>query len=351
MLQAVEKINGASILLHNGREIRKVPSELMTSDRLGTWKARWGMGRMDYSIAPGIYATGNPTSASPVLVSANYKMSFDALRSSMSGRDAWILVLDTKGINVWCAAGKGTFGTMELVGRIADVKLEEIVDHRELIVPQLGATGVSAHMVKKFSGFKVIYGPVRAGDLPAFMNGGRVATDEMRRVRFPFVDRMVLTPMELVGGLKYIAALVLVAFVLSGFSRDGFSVDLLLSRGIYSALVLLFGYLAGCILGPALLPWLPGRAFAAKGFWVGVLAAAVSVFYWWSHPGVTENTFGMAGLIFMVFAIASFIVMNFTGSSTYTSLSGVKAEMRIAVPAQVTGAVLGLGLWIAGRFL
>ena len=73
---------------------------------------------MDYRVEPGLYAVGSPTADSPVLVSANYKMSFDRLRSALPGVDAWILVLDTKGINVWCAAGKGTFGTDELVRRI-----------------------------------------------------------------------------------------------------------------------------------------------------------------------------------------------------------------------------------------
>jgi acetyl-CoA decarbonylase/synthase complex subunit gamma len=85
---------------------------------------------MDYSIEPGLYALGAPDRESPVLVSANYKMSFDELRSALPGRDLWILVLDTKGINVWCAAGKGTFGTEELVKRIASSGLSQVVAHR-----------------------------------------------------------------------------------------------------------------------------------------------------------------------------------------------------------------------------
>ena len=55
---------------------------------------------------------------SPVLVSANYKLSFDCLRSELTGFNAWMLVLDTRGVNVWCSAGKGTFGTNEIVGRV-----------------------------------------------------------------------------------------------------------------------------------------------------------------------------------------------------------------------------------------
>lgn len=98
--------------------MRETDSVITFSDRLGAWKARWGIGRMNYRVEPGLYRLGKPDRRSPVFVSANYKMSFDILRSSLAGRDCWILVLDTKGINVWCAAGKGTFGPMELMGRI-----------------------------------------------------------------------------------------------------------------------------------------------------------------------------------------------------------------------------------------
>ncbi len=99
-------------------------------------------------IEPGLYVLGKPTKESPVFVSANYTLSFDALRSVLNGNDCYILVLDTKGINVWCAAGKGTFGTDELVHRIVSVGLADIVSHRTLIVPQLGATGVNAREVR-----------------------------------------------------------------------------------------------------------------------------------------------------------------------------------------------------------
>ena len=120
-------------------------------------------------MTPGLYALGSPTPESPVFVSANYTLSFDALRSALAGVDGYILVLDTHGINVWCAAGKGTFGTDELVNRIQVTGLKDIVNHRTLILPQLAAPGVAAHQVRKRSGFKVEYGPVRAEDLPEYL--------------------------------------------------------------------------------------------------------------------------------------------------------------------------------------
>ena len=88
-------------------------------------------------------------------------------------------MLDTRGINVWCAAGKGTFGTRELIQRIDRVQLGKLVSHRKLIVPQLGAPGIEAHTVKRESGFHVQYGPVLAKDIVEFIRAGYKKNDEM----------------------------------------------------------------------------------------------------------------------------------------------------------------------------
>ncbi len=133
-------------------EVPQAATKLDFSDTFGSWKCRWSIGRMDYTVEPGIYCVGMPDTQSPVLVTANYKMTFDRLREQLSGLELWIVVLDTDGVNVWCAAGKGTFGTAEVVRRIKAVGLEHIVSHRTVILPQLAAAGVAAHEVKKQSG-------------------------------------------------------------------------------------------------------------------------------------------------------------------------------------------------------
>lgn len=324
---------------------------LSFADRLGSWRARWCLGRMKYTVRPGLYALGAAGPDSHVFVSANYKMSFDRLRSQLDGRDAWILVLDTKGINVWCAAGEGTFGTEELVYRVDTTRLSEVVSHKQLIVPQLGAPGVSAHEVKKRSGFKVIYGPVRAQDLPAFLDAEMVATPEMRRVRFGFFDRLVLVPVEIVVSAKYLMLILACMFLLAGLGSDGYSSTRAISAGSIHMLFLLGAYLAGTALTPAFLPCWPGRAFSVKGLWAGfVLLVAVGMLTT-RHPVLFESGFSGAAWLLLVPAISSFLAMNFTGASTYTSLSGVRKEMKIAVPLQIAGVLAGSTLWIIGRFV
>ena len=133
-----------------------VTADWSRRDRLGRLKCRlFNSFRMNYTVEPGIYALGSPDGQSPVLVTANYKLSFDSLRGDLAGLDGWIVVLDTRGINVWCAAGKGAFGTEELIRRIRSNHLAEIVEHRRIILPQLGAPGVWAHMVREQTEFSV----------------------------------------------------------------------------------------------------------------------------------------------------------------------------------------------------
>ncbi len=332
----------------------KVPvvrSKLQPADIFGSWKARWGIRRMSYRIRPRLYAVGNPTDVSPVFVTANYKMSFDRLRSQLDGIDGWILVLDTKGINVWCAAGKGTFGTAELMNRLEAVGLKKIVSHRRLIVPQLGATGVSAHIVREGSGFHVFYGPVRARDIRVFMQAGMKATPDMRRITFTFTERIVLVPVDIVGNLKYALFAAACLLLLSGLGANWYSLDRVAKYGLTNAALVVLAVLCGAVLPAVLVPWLPGRAFSVKGAFAGIVPMLGLVFLHWLHPEIFRSWLNYASWLLFFPALSSFIGMNFTGSSTYTSLSGVKKEMRVALPVQIGAAVCGLVLWITGLFV
>jgi len=331
--------------------VPKVSSLLRRVDVWGTFKARWGIGRMNYKVDPGLYALGNPGEQSPVLVTANFKMSFDKLRESLPGRDAWIFVLDTKGINVWCAAGKGTFGTAELVARITLCGLTDIVSHREVILPQLAGPGVSAHQVKKLSGFKVIYGPIRAIDLPTFLDAGLKATPDMRMKTFTTWERVELIPIELVGTIKIGLPLMLIFFLVDSLWNTGDFWINALSTGVYSAMAIPAAILAGAVLTPLFLPWLPGRAFSLKGLIPGVLVTLALTVFRWNALDTWAGHLETAAWFFIILAISTFLAMNFTGASTYTSLSGVKKEMRWAVPLQIGVGILGLGLWLGSHII
>ena len=329
----------------------RVSSALSWKDHWGSIKARWGVGRMDYAIDPGLYALGNPDNNSPVLVTANYKMSFDRLREALPGRDAWILVLDTKGINVWCAAGKGTFGTDELIRKIEASGLKDIVRHRKLIIPQLGAPGVVAHKVMQISGFKVYYGPIRAKDVAAYLDAGLKATAEMRIMTFPLKDRAVLIPIELIETIKPFLIIAPILFLLGGIGGPaGFWANTL-NYGLFAVLAFLSAILGGVVINPIFLPYLPGRAFSIKGFSIGVVIALILLYLRDINLQAWPDRIEVLAWLLIIPAISAYLAMNFTGASTYTSLSGVKKEMRWALPLEITASVCGLLIWITSRLI
>lgn len=321
--------------------VPRVATELSARDILGAWKVRWGIGRMNYQVTPGLYSVGKPDDNSPVLVTANYKLTFDSLRKELTDLNLWILVLDTKGVNVWCAAGKGTFGTDELVRRVSAVRLSEVVRHKTLILPQLCATGISAHEVAKESGFHVVYGPVRAQDIRAFLNAGMKATQEMRKVQFTFADRIVLMPVDFVQWMKPLLIFFGALFILNvlGLGRFG-AIELLAFLGAVAS---------GCVLTPALLPWIPGRAFAFKGAVIGLLWTSAVILFASGAPQI--GILDTLSYLLLLPSISAYTAMNFTGSSTYTSPSGVNKEMRIAIPIMLIASVCGVLLLIVSNVL
>ncbi len=287
---------------------------------------------------------GNPTKDSQVFVSANYKLSFSALRSSLAGIDCYILVLDTRGVNVWCAAGKGTFGTEELVNRVQSTNLHEVVRHRKLVLPQLGASGVVAHEVKKRSGFRVEYGPVLAADLPAYLET-HTATPRMRKVRFNLRERIVLIPVELVKMLALAVVIVAVRLIFGESLK-------MVPFEAFTAIM------AGVVLFPILLPWIPTIDFATKGFILGAAAALPFALVKLFAPAPDTAYWVQAGRALAVILewspVTAFIALNFTGSTTFTSRSGVRREIFKYTPVMagmfVSGIVITIVLKLIGKF-
>jgi len=319
--------------------VRPTTSAISLRDRRDHFQTRLGFGRGRRRVDPGLYVLGNPTPASSVFVTANYPLSFDALRSSLAGMDAHILVLDTKGINVWCAAGKGTFGTDELVRRINETSLHQIVDHRKLILPQLGAPGVAAHVVKQQSRFNVEYGPVRADDLAEYLKKGE-ATPEMRRVQFRLRDRLILVPVELVQVLLPMFITVLVLFVIGG------SLPALAAAG---------AFLAGVVLFPILLPWIPTPNFSTKGLVLGgavTLPFAAAAFIQGTGGSLWIQVGWALAHLLILPPVTAFLSLNFTGATTFTSRTGVRREIFAYIPVMAwmfgVGIVLSLGVVLAG---
>ncbi len=318
--------------------ITHTTSKLTFRDKLNHFLARTGLRRERFRVQPGLYVLGKPDKQSHVFVSANYGLSFDTLRAALSGTDCYILVLDTKGINVWCAAGKGTFGTEELVHRIDSVKLKQYVEHNLLILPQLGAPGVAAHEVTKRTGFKVEYGPVRANDISEYLKTHK-ATPEMRRVTFNLRERLILIPAEITHTILPILVLMILLNLISS---------------PIAALAVLAIAVANLFIFPILLPWIPTPNFSTKGFLMGSIIAIpffLLVFFnnplaeWWKRVG-----WALPYLLILPSFIA-FVALNTSGATTYVSTSGVKREIFAYFPTMFWMFCSGIILGVIFRFI
>jgi len=314
----------------------RIETRLGSKEKWDHFLFRWGYKRSEHLVAPGLYSAGAPSPESPVFVSANLTLSFDALRSSLDGMSAYVLVLDTKGINVWCAAGKGTFGTEEVVKRIKACELDKVVSHRKVILPQLAAPGVNALDVKKSTGFQVQWGPVRTKDIPEFMRQGK-ATPEMRKVTFTLRERAVLVPVEIVHTFLYMAFFSLLAFLLGG---------------LVLALAAVAVILGGVALFPLLLPFLPTHEFSSKGMILGILLSLPFSLYSLTLGDAVDLELVVRVLAFALLMApwVSFLALNFTGCSTYTSRTGVRKEIFRWIPVMAITFVAGIVLGVVSHF-
>jgi ubiquinone/menaquinone biosynthesis C-methylase UbiE len=212
-------------------------------------------------VTPGLYALGRPDRRSPVLVTGNFDLTVRRLVRAIDGRiDAWILVVNSSGINVWCASGGGYMTAEKVIAGMNASRLREVVDHHALVLPQLCGNGVDGWRIRKETGWGVHWGPVRAEDIPQYLATKRKKTDRMRWVRFPVKDRLEMVTVT----LAFYALLILVPVFL--LWRDHF-------LPIAAAMIGLSYFYA------VALPWIPGRDGLIKSIPLTVIALAGMAMY------------------------------------------------------------------------
>lgn len=138
----------------------------------------------------GLVRIGHPDRHSPVLLTGNFRLTVARVERALAGLDAWLLVANSRGINVWCAATGGLLTDHDVIAVLKTSGIEARVDHRHVILPQLAATGIEGRVIYEKTGWKVIWGPVAAEAIPAFLAAGQQATREMRTVTFPWRERL-----------------------------------------------------------------------------------------------------------------------------------------------------------------
>jgi len=187
--------------------------------------------------------------------------------------------------------------------------------------------------------------------LPKFLQTGK-ADETMRTVTFSLKERAVLIPLEVCMLWKKLLIALIVFFLVSGISPQIFSFAAGLARSATLLLATLTAILAGTVLTPLLLPWIPFRQFWLKGALAGGLAALLFLFTAdVKLHGLALHGLEQLALWLWITACSAFLAMNFTGCTPFTSLSGVEKELRRGLPWQIAAATLALILWVAGPFM
>jgi ferredoxin len=157
-------------------------------------------------VRTGVRVVGTPDRMSPVFLTGNYDLTVRRVLRALRGLDAYLLVANSGGINVWCASSGGHLGTHQVVTALKVAQLEDKVVHREVIVPQLAATGVEGKEVRRRTGWIVRFGPADARDIPAYLAAGKDKPQTMREVRFDLRQRLEMaaawaTPTSIIAAI------------------------------------------------------------------------------------------------------------------------------------------------------
>lgn len=271
----------------------------------------------------GLFPLGNPGPESPVLVSGNYHLAVGRVRDASRGNDAWLLVADSAGINVWCAAGVCDFNEHKIADAVHATGLARVVTHRTLVLPGLSAVGVDLRALREECGFDGRFGPVHAEDIPAYLAGGLALAPPMRLVRFPLRDRIlnglgvffVFLPLSLLGG------------------RSAARRHAIAAASLWNALANFLLY-----------PILPGRHPANKSLGVGAAGIALLLLHARLRPAAR------AGLPFRLLAMAvinALVSIDMIGSTPFYKTTIARwleaGDNRSLFQPAVTEACTGCG--------
>ncbi len=287
-------------------EVAEVSTTLTPGDRLANLASYLSLYATFFRVEPGLYRVGRPGPAAPLLVTANFTLTFNLVRRALAGLDAYVLVIDTRGINVWCAAGAGKFDAREVALSHRAFRVAEVPYREPAVLPKLAATGVSKPELEEVYGVAAAYGPVYVRDFGAYAAAGYRKTPAMSRVDWGLAKRMEVT---------WFFALMNAAVV---------ALPLAVFHRLYSPLAVAAVAAISLVIG-ALFPWLPTRLYSIKGLAAAALAAVPIIIYKWlgGAGGLSLATWAA----FLAFA-GILLGLEFSGNTSVSSPSQVRQEFK-----------------------
>jgi len=288
-----------------------------------------------FIVRPGLYYTGERyDNGSPLIVTCNFLSTVVLLKRSLRPLNARLLVIDTKGINVWCSAGKGQFSSKEILDKLNTHK-DIIFDGErpvELILPKLSLSGVRLSELKKDKRIHPVIGPVYAKDLKGYLEHSPYKDCADDRVIFGIKQRFYTLIPTVVQFSGYALLMGCAAFLLNLIFKTGFRWQIV---PVSIAIAALY---------PLLFPYLPGKRFAVKGL---SLAAAVSLATLFAIKG-TSYPLG-AFYVSFIFATSVLLALSYTGNSPVSNYSKIRKEIAHFLPLSIFLYIVSIIFYFISR--
>ncbi|MFP6637788.1 MAG: hypothetical protein VB778_04100 [Nitrospinaceae bacterium] len=264
-----------------------------------------------FACEPETIAIGSPDKSSPILVTCNFDYTVRHLKAYLEKEslDCFLLVVNTQGTNVWCAAAEGVFTSETVLSHLKVYNVAEQVNHKQLILPQLSVAGVKRKALKEH-GWEGIYGPVYFSDLKDFLNNGLTKSKDMQALKYGYWERfkmglshavfcalVCILPIFIFVSDWWIQAIALVVYF--SFSMQLIEHFIPLDRLLYKGLMLTLPVLA-FVLTSAMDPILKAQAtlgIIALGGYIGYDAQGHS------HLGQNQHSGAIFAKIFAFLAI------------------------------------------------
>ncbi len=283
------------------------------------------------SIIPGLYRIGTPQRSSPVIVTANYYWTVNSVYNTLCKEkiDCFLLIIDSDGINVWCAAGGGHFTHTQILEAIRLFNLRDHIDHSSLILPQLSATGVDRKVLAK-AGWKPNFGPVDIGDINSFLKL-YTKEPESSRITFnvPFRTLMGIQHAFFVGCVLFLPLLLIL----------GILAVIQIPLTSFWVVVVLQLLIIGLVTNFAFIWFYPFFDFTSSFFKKGLVMATLNIFgtiLLLITQGKTDSLFTVIFWIALTSVVSIFIVLDLAGNTPYTNHLDVESDLTLfMIPAVI----------------
>ncbi|PWI48687.1 hypothetical protein CEE45_05610 [Candidatus Heimdallarchaeota archaeon B3_Heim] len=283
------------------------------------------------SVPPGLYRIGNPRRNSPVLVTANYYWTVDSVFKLLHKEtiDCFLLIVDSNGINVWCAAGGGHFTHTQILDAIRLFDVKEMIDHSTIILPQLSATGVDRKELSK-AGWKPVFGPVDIKNVNTFLESfTKKSKTAMVEFNLAFRTLMGIQHAFFISCVLFLPLLLILGILAA--------IEIPLTSFWFSVVFQLF--ILGWIINMLFIWGYPifnfTSSFFKKGLSVAIINSIVVLFYLITQIKII-SLYSLIFWVALVTVVSLFIILDLAGNTPFTNHLDVESDLTLfMVPALI----------------